>query len=204
VKHWLMAILAMATLTGCALEEAPPVDGEPKSEMIDGAGTTCMTHGECDGGMLCHFTPGTCGGAIGTCQAAMVSSDAPAQHVAETGPVCGCDGRDFANSDGAWLEGVSVWYEGSCDQPAPAPMDDPEQPGPTGSGPACPAGCGAGEFCFSTDGSCSLDGGVGECRKSSAACTSSAKTVCGCDGETYGSECGAISNGASIAHMGPC
>jgi hypothetical protein len=195
-----MGMAALAMLTACVVEEPPPVDADPKSEMMDGAGTTCMTHGECDGGMLCHFAHGTCGSVLGSCQPAMASADAPAQHVAETGPVCGCDGRDFASSDGAWLEGVSVWFEGSCDQPAP--MDDPAPPGPTG--PACPGGCGAGEFCFSSDGSCSLDGGVGECRKSAAACTSSAKVVCGCDGESYGSECAAVANAASIAHAGPC
>jgi hypothetical protein len=201
VKDWIMAMAAVAMLTGCVVEEAPPVDDEPKSETIDGLGE-CMTHESCGDGMLCQFAFGSCGNATGSCQPAIASADAVAPHVIESGPVCGCDGQNFYNAGSAWMVGVSVWFDGICEDGMPPTTDNPDPQDPVGA--ACPGGCSAGEFCFSTDGSCSVDGGIGECRKAAAACTSSAQQVCGCDGDTYGSECSAISNGASIVHPGAC
>ncbi|MBI5526909.1 MAG: hypothetical protein HY897_11295, partial [Deltaproteobacteria bacterium] len=62
--------------------------------------------------------------------------------------------------------------------------------------------CGAGMFCRKADGECT---GVGECDLRPADdCGGLDETVCGCDGENYGSPCWANSYGVNIRSAGQC
>jgi hypothetical protein len=189
-------------MTGCYVEQAPAEDDDDagnagSSEQLEGP-IGCSLHSECPEGMLCHFEATTCGQVGGTCQPANGAADAVVATCPATGPVCGCDGVNYANACAAWDFGVSIWFEGTCEQGPPAePTPEPE---PT---TACGGGCGGGQFCHFADNSCGAYGG-GECRDPNGVCTSPMQTVCGCDGMNYESECAAIRNSTSVAHVGAC
>ncbi|MEQ9319656.1 MAG: hypothetical protein RIF41_10895 [Polyangiaceae bacterium] len=200
---WLVALVAGLITTGCYVEQAPSDDDDDDgasagaSEPIAGP-TGCLLHSECPQGTLCHFEETTCGQVGGTCQPANGAADAVTPACSPVGPVCGCDGITYDSACGAWDFGVSVWFDGTCEQgPPPEPEPEPE------ASSACGGGCGAGLFCHFADNSCGTNGG-GECVDPNGVCTSPMKTVCGCDGMTYTSKCDAVRNGTSVAHDGGC
>ena len=199
---WLVALVAGLVTTGCYVEQASTDDDDDdasvgSSEPIAGS-TGCLLHSECPQGTLCQFEPTTCGQVGGTCQPANGAADAVAPACNPTGPICGCDGVTYDSACVAWDFGVSVWFDGTCEQ-GPPPEPEPQSEPPV----ACGGGCGGGLFCHFADYSCGANGG-GECVDPDGVCTSPMKTVCGCNGLTYTSTCDAVRNGTSVAHDGAC
>jgi hypothetical protein len=80
---------------------------------------------------------------------------------------------------------------------------DAGEPGPCGTRGG--KSCAQDEFCdFAGTTQCgALDQG-GVCMKKPQACTLSIASVCGCDDETYASECAAHAAGVSVQHEGLC
>lgn len=65
--------------------------------------------------------------------------------------------------------------------------------------------CGDTEFCdFHLDGDCGESDGQGVCRPRPEVCQPAGNTVCGCNGETYGSVCEAQSDGTDVKSAGAC
>jgi hypothetical protein len=199
---WLLALVAGMAMTGCYVEQAPADDDDDSSagssEPIAGP-AGCLLHSDCPQGTLCYFEPTTCGQVGGTCQAPNGAADAVAPTCNPTGPICGCDGITYDSSCAAWDWGVSVWFDGTCEQGPPTEPTPETDPAPT----ACGGGCGVGLFCHFGDNSCGASGG-GECVDPNGVCTASMKKVCGCNGITYDSECEAVRASTSVAHDGPC
>jgi len=201
---WVLALVAGLVTTGCYVEQAPEEDGGDgdnagASDSIEGP-AGCLLHSDCPQGTLCHFEATTCGQVGGTCQPMNGAADAVAPACNPTGAICGCDGITYDSACVAWDGGVSVWFEGTCEDGPPAETEPDPTPDPSG---ACGGGCGGGLFCHFSDDSCGAYGG-GECVDPNGVCTSAMKTVCGCDGVTYQSECEAMRAATSVAHDGAC
>ncbi|MEM7007693.1 MAG: Kazal-type serine protease inhibitor family protein [Thermodesulfobacteriota bacterium] len=64
--------------------------------------------------------------------------------------------------------------------------------------------CAEGQFCDLPAGQCKTEQAQGTCLFQPQVCTKDYRPVCGCDGRTYGNDCGRISAGVSKDYDGEC
>jgi hypothetical protein len=105
-------------------------------------------------------------------------------------PVCGCDGRTYANDCLRRRAGVSKAHDGSCRLVcggiAGVPCSTPDQ------------------ICVFLPGTCDVADNQGICFPRPETCPRVYFPVCGCDGKTYSNPCEALRAGAQVDHFGPC
>ncbi len=138
----------------------------------------CTSNQDCPAGYYCQKAVGDCNG-VG--QIVIRPSACPAIW----DPVCGCDGRTYANACEAAAAGVNIMARGQC------------QAATCLSNAECPDGY----YCFKVQGDCQ---GVGTPAKRPTTCPQVWEPVCGCDGQTYSNACTAALFGANVAYQGPC
>jgi hypothetical protein len=161
----------------------------------------------CEANEFCDFPQAAqCGAAdqTGTCEAKpQVCNDLYA-------PVCGCDGKTYANECSANRVGISVASSGACDSGGGTGEEDASAPAHKTCGGIAALQCGKGEFCDYevAAGGQGCDGTIadaaGVCETKPEVCTAIYAPVCGCDGKTYSSACNAHAAGASVASNGAC
>jgi hypothetical protein len=114
-------------------------------------------------------------------------------------PVCGCDGKTYANECAAQMAGLSVASSGECGSSSGGGV------GETCGGVAA-LDCEKGLYChFPVETQCASGDQTGTCTPiGGGGCTKELNEVCGCDNRTYGNPCMATAAGVSIAHQGAC
>jgi hypothetical protein len=202
------------TIPEVCTDEFDPVcgcDGETYGNACaaNAAGVSVASEGECEqpggetcGGLLgaqcgddqfCDFAPDA---ACGAADQTGVCTDIPEACTFEFNPVCGCDDNTYPNACAANSAGVSVARQGEC-EPAPG--------GSEACGGLQGLQCADDEFCnFAPDAICGAADQTGTCTLVPEACDDILDPVCGCDGETYSSDCVANQAGVSVASRGEC
>jgi len=163
--------------------------GQPTTGGAGGAKTCGGLHGiQCGAGEFCAPTPeAKCGGndAFGVCVTIPTACDDVYD------PVCGCDGKTYANECEAAAKSTTARTFGEC---TPRACDGL-------SGQSCLDG----EFCdHGTSSSCDTLDDSGVCRPIPEACDAIYAPVCGCNGASYLSSCHATLNGLQIAKPSLC
>jgi hypothetical protein len=180
---WLLLLVA-AGMLGCIAAPAPGEEGSVETkEALSATGGVCggprsLT---CRKTEYCLTPANTCPGSdqLGVCRAR------PQICPNVVIPVCGCDGKTYANACEAARAGASVAHQGACTPPACTSSSD----------------CAAGSFCQKPTGAC---GGTGTCALEPQLCSDIFNPVCGCDGKTYANACFASAAGAIVASTGAC
>lgn len=167
----------------CDGEDPPPPPETCEGDLFCGGADDVA----CPDGMMCNRMDPSCGPANlgGVC--------VPMPEQCEPGtPVCGCDGQTYA-SDCARVAGSAVLaHEGACTTPAGCFSNDD---------------CGAGTFCNLPPGDCG-ESQMGTCMPTDdpecAMCGQYGGSVCGCDGQTYDTDCARRAAGVSKFANGSC
>jgi hypothetical protein len=185
---------ALAPVCGC--------DGTTytNSCFADAAGIAVQHDGPCEQGSACGGVDGGtcpqgefCKPPLGHCAAGDAGDCASIPPVCSglDAPVCGCDGKTYANPCLADAAGVGVDHPGACGA-------DQHLCGGTEG-----ATCATGQFCDRPIGACAPDAS-GLCRDAPEHCPAIVDPACGCDGTTYSNACVADAAGVAIASPGPC
>jgi hypothetical protein len=163
----------------------------PLVALGQGCQGTCVTKGDCGEGQYCSIAPNTCinATALGFCK------PVPDSCTDVFNPVCGCDGKTYANPcQAAVMGGVSVAADGACMLSC--------------GGSNAP--CAEGSYCVFADGICGAADMSGSCVQVPTSCDHTPPQggtlvpVCGCDGKTYVTRCDAQAARVSVAGTGPC
>jgi hypothetical protein len=157
-------------------------------------GQTCGGIGnlQCPAGQACQFEFGKCNAPdlAGVCVA--VPDTCPKQGP----PICGCDGKTYANACELLKAGVRPDRRGACGH---GEGNSDNKPRPKGC--STNADCGKTEFCEFKAGTCAAPG---TCLVRPEICPQIFKPVCGCDNKTYGNDCQRQEAGVSLKAEGEC
>jgi hypothetical protein len=170
-------------------------DDRTLGEIVDVNLPGLCAGGPCDG--WCERPPGACDAPStrGICRPSLTPQQRNMQLGLCPQPdvrdfVCSCDGRSFVNDCLRLVNQASLFGTGTCSAP----------------GCTTTADCAVGQFCDVGDGSCN---GGGTCQPGgpdapALRCDPTPRAFCGCDGQTYRSQCERHRAGVSILHDGPC
>ena len=138
---------------------------------------------------FCYKEPGNCN-FFGLCQQKM---DRQSEPCTWDDPVCGCNGKTYDNMCLASLVGINVLHYGEC--------VEGEGDGEIKEDGSCidNSECPSEQYCKKDIGDCE---GWGYCEEPDWFCW--VRPVCGCNGKTYDSNCGASDDFVNVAHSGAC
>ncbi len=152
------------------------------ADVADSCGGCSAT--QCGDGAFCEPPPGSCDEVpeVGLCV------EIPEACPEIFDPVCGCDGQTYGNDCERRAAGSGLLHHGPCKTHCGREPGD-----------ECPAGT----FCEGLPGHCdATDEGV--CAPVPEVCPDNYRPVCGCDGQSYGSDCERRAAGVRLHHFGAC